>query len=91
MEQMKRFYLVIDTSNKKGTKRYAYVQRVSNNVNILHVISGVARANSFYGLDPFFVEIARGKADAENTAKRWNDSHKAQGVYALDYMEGETL
>ena len=84
---MRYFYLVIDTSNKKGTKRYAYTQRISNNDNILHVISGVTGANSFYGLDPFFVEIAKSKADAEKVAKAWNDSHKEQGVYAPDFLE----
>lgn len=79
---MKYFYLVIDTSNEKGTKRYAYTRRVSSCDNILHIECGVI------GLEPFFVQIAKSKADAEKIVKAWNDSHKAQGVYPPYFWEG---
>jgi hypothetical protein len=78
---MRYFYLVIDTSNEKGTKRYAYTRRVSSCDNILHIEFGVI------GLEPFFVQIAKSKADAEKITGSWNDSHKAQGVYAPDFLE----
>jgi hypothetical protein len=79
---MRYFYLVIDTSNEKGTKRYAYTRRVSSCDNILQNVFGVI------GLEPFFVQIAKSKADAEKITGLWNDSHKAQGVYAPDFLEG---
>jgi hypothetical protein len=47
----------------------------------LHIEFGV------FGLEPFFVQIAKSKADAEKITGSWNDSHKAQGVYAPDFLE----